>query len=1002
MPLVTNQPPMASPVMTAKLSFESQPQHELVAEAMADLTHAGLAGDLAFDETTRRLFATDASEYQELPVGVVWPDTHDDVRKIVSWASRHQVSLIPRTAGTSLAGQCVGAGLVMDFSRHFRRILNIDPVNRRVTVQPGVIRNELNAALATHGLLFGPETSTANRAMIGGMVGNNSCGSNSIIYGSTRDQLVRLRGVLSDGSEVVFGPLSAEEFHEKCAGATREAEIYRAIRDLLQDAGNRAEITREYPLASIPRRNTGYALDLLMQCSVFDPGSSEPFNFCRLIAGSEGTLFVTTEIELQCNPLPPPHQALLVGHFSSLEQSLRANLVALGFQPSACELIDKHILDCSRENLDLARKRDFLVGDPAAILVIEFRRDTETALQETLLALESALRNADLGYAFPTLRGSDSSKVWDLRRAGQAVINNVTGHNKPREVAEDTAVDVQSLPDYIRDFEALMKKHGIDCVYYGHAATGELHMRPIFSLHSAEGVRMFRAVAQDVATLVKSYRGSLSGEHGDGRLRGEFLRQMIGERCYDMVGVVKRTFDPLNILNPGKIFEAPPMDESLRHTPGTPPPAWNTVFDWKGDGGMTAAAEKCNGAGECVRTHLSGGTMCPSYMATRREEDSTRGRANLLRQLMTERGKTALHSDELHRVLDLCLGCKGCKSECPSNVDLARLKAEFLEAYHDRHGIPLRSRIIANFDAINRLARLAPWAWNAIFGTPILRKAANRLAGFHPHRSIPLLPRETLRSWFSHHQADAAAGQRGEVYLFADEFTNFLDSAIGIKTVQLLERLGYRVTIPDHVESGRSSLSKGLLKKARHLARQNVRRLHPLITDRKPLIGIEPSAFLGFRDEYPDLLRGDEQRQARELASHCLMLDEFLLREFSTGRLTNDVFRECSRVIRLHGHCHQKALTGISPTVRALELVPGHDVRLIASGCCGMAGSFGYEAEHYALSQEIGELVLLPTVRQEPKTSAICAPGTSCRHQIHDATGRRAQHPAEILWEALG
>jgi len=966
-----------------------------------ELRSGGYTGEFACDDTSRRLYATDASEYEERPLGVAWPRCPEDVQRLILCAGRNAFGLIPRTAGTSLAGQCVGNGLVMDLSRHFRSILRIDAENRRVTVQPGVIRNELNAALAPHGLFFGPETSTANRAMIGGMVGNNSCGANSLVYGSTRDHLIRVRGYLSDGSAAVFEPLSPEAFTRKCEGSSLESRIYRTVRDILGDATNREEITRQFPLPSIPRRNTGYALDLLMHNAVFDSSLTEPFNFCRLIAGSEGTLFVATEIELSCHPLPPPHHALICWHFGSLEDALRGNLVALDQRPSAVELIDKFILDCSRDNLDLARKREFLIGDPAALLVVEFRRESAAALDEALKTAEAGLTASGLGYARAVLRGPDANMVWDLRRAGQAVINNIPGDKKPREVAEDTAVDVRMLPDYIRDFSALMHRHGIECVYYGHAATGELHMRPIFSLHDREGVRLFRRVAQDVAVLVKRYRGSLSGEHGDGRLRGEFLRFMLGDRCYTLIGAIKHAFDPKNTLNPGTIIDAPPMDASLRHDPDQPPPKWDTYFDWSLTGGLVGAAEKCNGAGECLKTAAGGGTMCPSYMATRKEEDSTRGRANLLRQLTREQGQSALANEELHRVLDLCLACKGCKSECPSSVDLARLKAEVLQGFHDTHGVPLRSRLIGNFAGINRLARLAPWAWNAIFGTPLLRKAANRMAGFHPSRSVPLLPTETLMDWFRHHRPDPLAGSVGEVFLFADEFTNFQDAPLGIKTVQLLERLGYRVDIPPHAESGRSSLSKGLLRTARARARHNVQKLHPCVSAEKPLLGIEPSALLSFRDEYPALLRGEEQLQAGALGRHCLLLDEFLVREMDAGRISADCFVPRDLAIRLHGHCHQKSLAGLTPTIRALGLVPGHEVHVIPSGCCGMAGSFGYEAEHYELSMSIGELVLFPGVRQAPSDAVICAPGTSCRHQIHDGTGRRALHPAEILWQAL-
>ena len=966
------------------------------------LRRSGFKGECAFGETMRRLYSTDASEYQEMPAGVVWPRDADDVGRLIRFALEQRLGLIPRTAGTSLAGQCVGSGLVVDLSRHFRSIVRIDPANRVVTVEPGVIRNELNAALAEHGLFFGPETSTANRAMMGGMLGNNSCGSNSIIYGSVREHVKGLRGFFGDGKFGAITPLGRDAVREKCRMEDVEGGIYRKLVGLLGDGANREEIRREFPKPEIPRRNSGYALDLLMDCEIFNPESGRLFDLCQLVAGSEGTLFFATEIDLDWDPLPPARQALVCCHFSSIEESLRANLVALEFGPTASELIDRHILECSRQSLELARNRDFVSGDPAALLVVEFREATDVELQIKTAGLTRALRDRGMGYAFPILEGKECSAVWDLRRAGQAVINHMPGDKKPREVAEDTAVDVRDLPDYIRDFKELMDRHGIDCVYYGHAATGELHMRPIFSLHHAEGVRLFRRVAEDVAALVKRYRGSLSGEHGDGRLRGEFLRTMIGARCYEMLREVKSAFDPAGIFNPGKIVEAPPMDESLRHPIDAKQALWETVFEWPENGGLLGAAEKCNGAGECLKTHRSGGTMCPSYMATRREEDSTRGRANLLRHLITDQGRQALGDSELARVLDLCLGCKGCKSECPSSVDVGRMKAEFLQEYHDRNGTPVRSRLVSEFSTVSRLARLAPWAWNAIFGHPGFRAFANRLAGFHPDRTIPLAPQKTWEGWYrSRNSGRTGLPRRQSVYLFMDEFTNYQEPQIGVQAVELLEALGYEVRWVQHPESGRSSLSKGFLRKARRIASQNVRLFHPLVSRETPLVGIEPSALLGFRDEYPSLLRGDEARMARDLAPHCFLIDEFLVRENAAGRISQEAFRGSKAVVRLHGHCHQKALSGLLPTIQALELVPGHNVRLIASGCCGMAGSFGYEAEHFDVSMQIGELVLFPAVRAEPETSLLCAPGTSCRHQIHDGTGRRALHPVEILHTAL-
>ena len=654
-----------------------------------------ISGRLDTGDTLRRLYATDASEYQEMPAGVVFPEDDNDLGEIIRFARRNRLGLIPRAAGTSLAGQCVGHGLVVDVSKHFTRILAVDAATRRVRVQPGVVRNELNHALVPHGMFFGPETSTANRAMMGGMVGNNSCGSNSMAYGSTRDHLVSVKGFLADGSEVTFGALTRKEFEAKCDGPdTLETRIYQNMRTMLSDPENRRAITENFPLASIPRRNTGYALDLLMDAEVFDPASDKPFNLCKLIAGSEGTLFFASEIELDCSPLPPPHAALVCGHFHSVDESLRANLLALRHGPSACELIDRHILECTKSNLAQRRNRDFVVGDPGAILVVEIRRDSRELAQAAVDDLTESWHDAGFGYATPVLWNEEGYKVWELRRAGQGLMSNVVGDAKPREIVEDTAVDVQDLPAYIAEFDAIMRdKHGIGCVYYAHAGSGELHTRPLFDLKTPEGLKMFRDVATDIAHLVKKYRGSLSGEHGDGRLRGEFIPLMVGEHCYQLMREVKELFDSEHIFNPGKIVDTPPMDTSLRHTPGHATPEYETVFDFSDVLGVVRAAEKCNGSGDCRKGPLAGGTMCPSYMATREEKHTTRARANILRQILTDpkNPDNPFDNEEIKEVMDLCLSCKACKSECPSSVDITKLKAEFLQHYHDAHGVPLRA-----------------------------------------------------------------------------------------------------------------------------------------------------------------------------------------------------------------------------------------------------------------------------------------------------------------------
>jgi FAD/FMN-containing dehydrogenase/Fe-S oxidoreductase len=983
-----------------------------------------LTGDLLVDDLTRTIYSTDASEYQERPLAVALPTTEADVRELVRFAAANRIGLIPRAAGTSLAGQVVGSGIVVDAGRHLNRILAVDVGRRTVRVQPGVVRNALNQHLAPLGLFFGPETSTASWAMIGGMVGNNSCGSNSIAYGSTRDHLIRARGFLADGSEVTFGPLSAEEFAEKVAGPdSLETRIYREIHDLLGNPDNRRLVRDSYPRPEVTRRNTGYALDALMDAScfdqVFDSRSERPFNFCRLLAGSEGTLFFGVEYELSLIPLPPPG-ALLVAHCATVDEALRATLVAMrhrrrpqadvatdeSCQLTACELIDKKILDCTKDNAEQSRNRSFVVGDPGAILVVEVKHADRGAVTAKLREIEDELRNASLGYAYPVLLGADGDKVWELRRAGQGLVNNVPGDAKPREIVEDTAVAVEDLPAYIAEFDRLLaEKYGIECIHYAHAGAGELHLRPLFDLRTPAGLAMFRDVATDVAALVKKYRGSLSGEHGDGRLRGEFIRTMVGDECFQLLERVKRLFDPQGIFNPGKIIDAPPMDTSLRILPGEPEPHHDTVFRFADTGGVLRAAEKCTGVGQCRKSAAMGGTMCPSYMATRDEQHTTRARANVLRQALSSTREAAnpWTQPEIADVMDLCLSCKACKSECPSNVDMARLKAEWQQHLHDVQGVPLRSRLIAGSAAAMRWASLAPWAYNFAVSAPGVSGLVKRLMGFAAARSLPPLHRTTLSTWLRHRGRAAVrrVAPNGRVHLFIDEFTDTLDMPLGMKAVELLEALGYEVVVPRHVDSGRAQLSKGLVREARDLATRNVELLADVITDDAPLIGIEPSAILGFRDEYPDVVPARLEPAAKRLASRTFLIDEFLAREAARGRITADSFTDQPRRIKLHGHCHQKALSSLAATVQLLSLPRNSSVETIPSGCCGMAGSFGYEREHFELSMQIGELVLFPAVRGAADDVLIAAPGTSCRHQIKDGTGRTALHPLEILHAAL-
>lgn len=959
-----------------------------------------LEGELYDDKRMRILYATDASAYREMPLAVAMPAAEADIKRLIAFAQAEGTSLIPRTAGTSLAGQVVGKGIVVDVSKHFTKILELNKAEGWVRVQPGVVRDELNMFLKPHGLFFGPETSTANRAMIGGMVGNNSCGSNSIVYRSTREHLLEVKALLSDGSEATFTSLDIEAFHAKCEGITLEAAVYKTVRSLLGNYDNQIEIRKEFPKKSVERRNTGYAVDLLLESAPFTAGGPD-FNFCTLIAGSEGTLAFMTEIKLQVVPLPPKEAGLLCVHFNTIDEALRANLIALKYRPGASELIDHYILECTKDNIEQIQNRFFVQGDPGAILVVEWARTNRDEVVAIAKQAEAEMRAEGLGYHFPLLFGNDTKKIWTLRKAGLGLLSNLPGDEKAVPVIEDTAVDVQDLPAYIRDFNEILSKYGLYSVHYAHAGSGEIHLRPIINLKTVEGNKLFRAIAEEIAMLVKKYNGSLSGEHGDGRLRGEFIQQMLGQKNYELLKKIKYTWDPQNIFNPNKIVDAPPMDKMLRYTPGQQTPAFKTVFRFQNQD-ILQHAEQCNGSGDCRKTELSGGTMCPSFMATRNERDTTRARANILREFLTHSDKlNRFDHEEIKDVMDLCISCKGCKSECPSNVDMAKLKAEFLQHYYDAHGVPFRSRLIANFNRSAMLGSLTPGMYNFMMTNKSISTLVKKLSGFAPARSMPTMYKTTLKKWWKKNRSKTEAGKHGKVYLFCDEFTNYNDTEIGIKAILLLEKLGYEVEIPEHTESGRAWLSKGLLREAKKIAQKNINMLSPLITDQTPLVGIEPSAILTFRDEYEDLADDDKLETAKKLSSNVYLIDEFITRETAKGNIGKELFTREKKLVKLHGHCQQKAWNALSSSVHMLSIPENYTVETIPSGCCGMAGSFGYEKEHYDISMQIGELVLLPAIRQQGEEVIIAAPGTSCRHQIKDGTGRKAKHPVEILYEAL-
>lgn len=962
------------------------------AELLSELERA-IDGEVQADPITRMLYATDASIYQQQPLGVVRPRHRDDCVAIVKFAARHGLALIPRAAGTSLAGQCVGEGLVVDISRHMTGVLEVDPAQHRVRVQPGVILDDLNDMLAPHGLIFGPETSTSNRCMIAGMIGNNSCGTHSIIWGTTRDHTLEIEAVLSDGSVARFGDLTPEALDAKKALQTLEGQLYRDVCALID--AHRDTILARFPRPEVLRRNTGYALDVLARSQPWEP-DGPPFNMCRLLCGSEGTLALITEATLNLVPLPR-HKLLVCAHFETLDESMHGTVLAVEHSPAAVELMDRRIMEATRDNIEQARNRFWLEGDPEAVLVVELFDDDPEQLEARAQTLIEDYKARGMGYAFPIVRPPDLGRVWKLRKAGLGLLMGIPGDVKAVTVIEDTAVAVKDLPEYVRRMAELMARHDTRCVYYAHASVGELHLRPELNMREEEGLAKFKAIAEEVADLVREFGGSLSGEHGDGRLRAPYIARMLGEEVEAMLGQVKGSFDPEDRFNPHKIVAPLPIDADMRITPQTPAPALKTFFDWSADHGLIRAAEKCNGAGAC-RKSPGRGTMCPSYMATREERDSTRGRANLFRQaLHAPDPAEGLTRKELYDVLDLCLSCKGCKSECPASVDMGRMKAEFLQHYHDKHGTPLRARVFGEFAGLTRMAAWTPWLSSKMINTAL----AKRVLGVHPKRQVPTIARETFGAWARRHKA-IGAGDQGRVVLFNDAFVHYNDPHIGQAALEVLEAAGFVVEVTHGLSSGRTQLSKGLLRRARAVIGHAVEALYPHAEAGLSIVGLEPSAILTFRDEAPDLLEGEAlKRKAEVVASQTLTFEEFIVQAHDAGQLGALRFDERPRRVLVHGHCHQKALIGINPTLAALRVIPGATVEAIASGCCGMAGSFGYEAEHYELSMKIGAMVLFPAVRDASPDTLFAAPGTSCRHQIADGTGAKALHPAELIRQAI-
>lgn len=962
-------------------------------------------GEFYIDSLHTSLYATDASVYRRIPRAVAYPKNARGIIQLISFAETINTSLIPRTAGTSLAGQCVGDGIVVDVSKYLTKILSINTAAKTVTLQPGVIRDELNALLKPYGLFFGPNTSTSNRCMIGGMVGNNSSGTTSIQYGVTRDKVLKLKTILSDGEEVVFEKISKAEFFRKMNHNSLEGSIYKSIYDELSSPETQQEIRNEFPKPEIHRRNTGYAVDALLNTSVFGDYEEE-INLCKLLCGSEGTLAFTTEITLQLDPLPPKNTAMVATHYKTLEDCLNDVGVAMKHKLHTCEMMDNVILDCTKKSKTYEPYRFFVKDNPKAILLLELKSDSEAELELQIASLLASLKTSNLSYHNPVLRGEEIEMSLKLRKAGLGLLGNMVGDKKAVACIEDTAVALEDLPSYILEFTALMKKYNQQAVYYAHAGAGELHLRPILNLKEKEGVAYFRKITTDVAKLCKKYKGSFSGEHGDGIVRSEFIPLMIGEKNYELLKRIKSAFDPQNIFNPGKIVDAFKMDETLRYEVDRKEPEINTLMDFGDYQGILRLAENCNGSGDCRKSADSAGAMCPSYQATKNEKDTTRARANMLREVLTNNeAVNKFDSEELKEVMDLCISCKACSSECPSNVDISTAKAEFLYQYHRIHGASFSDKLFAKSTKLNKMASRFPKFSNWAFSNSITSRIIKNIGSVHQNRSLPKVSNKSFQNIFRSKEKNLLRKNnykgktKGNVLLFVDEFSNYLDAGIAEDSYVLLSQLGYKVSVIDTLDSGRAMISKGFLGEAKVEVNKNISFLKDKVSENFPLVGIEPSAILSFRDEY--LRLADDKPSAENISKHTFLIEEFLAKEIEKGNITSAQFTSEEKSIKIHSHCHQKSLSNQKVTFDILNLPKNYKPTIIPSGCCGMAGSFGFENEHYEISMQIGELKLFPAVRKSAEDIIIAANGTSCRHQILDGTERKALHPVTVLKKAL-
>lgn len=949
---------------------------------LANKLRRELEGEVIFDGFSRGRYSTDASIYQIEPIGVVVPRNEQDIVRAIQIASDESIPILPRGGGTSQIGQTVGEALVIDTSKYFNQIRSFDPEARSVCVEPGMVLDQLNRFLKPQGLFYPVDVSTGNRATLGGMAGNNSCGARSIRYGNMVHNVMAMDAILVNGSAAHFADLAH----------TEEDELVRKIMAIGQREAD--EIANQFP--QLLRRVGGYNIN--------EVADAESTNFARLLVGSEGTLAFFTNLQLQLQPIPA-QKVLGVCHFPDFHSAMDSTQHIVKLDPAAVELVDRTMIDLARDiPMFRATVDQFVKGEPDALLLVEFAgevRDEQLAKLRQLVELM-----ADLGFPDAVVEALDSNfqtAVWDVRKSGLNIMMSMKGDGKPVSFIEDCAVQLEDLAEYTDRLTRVFEKYGTTGTWYAHASVGCLHVRPILNMKDESGAKKMRAIMEETLQIVQEYKGSHSGEHGDGLARSEFHERMFGSRLHSAFVEVKDTFDPVGIFNPGKIVHAPKMDDRslFRYGPDYEVAPIDTTLDWSEWGGFGSAVEMCNNNGACRKANV--GVMCPSFRVTRDEQHLTRGRANTLRLAMSSQlGADALVSDAMFDTMDLCVGCKGCKRECPTGIDMAKMKVEFLHQYRKQHRLPLKDRLIAYLPRYAPIAARLSFIMNMRDSLPGLAWLSEKLLGFSAKRSLP--------KWRSDYFDDkkysktSASTNSAEVVLFVDTFDRYFDPENVRAALTVLEAAGYQVRLPQPLDgghplsSGRTFLAVGLVDQARTEAWRLLDALKPYVERGVPVIGLEPSSLLTLRDEFKSMLPGDE---TDALSESAVLLEEFLAQQHQAGKLRLNLKPLSARRALVHGHCHQKAFGTMTAMQQTLALIPELDVEIIDSGCCGMAGAFGYETDHYEVSMKMGELDLLPAVRQAADDTLLIANGTSCRHQILDGAQRRSQHIACVLRDAL-